>query len=698
MAVSKAQALGERARSRIGTPFSTARAPMSPRARKEICTLEGRPLLSTALRVGVRKAVNPLEEILDRSLDHLTFLCGAGVSRNLPSNLPTVSSFLAMALNHCGASPSVKRRIERKSVAENAPRFEVLVDGIRKLNDPYLTLARVFDTGTFNRLHSLFGAFLDQGSSVVTTNFDNCIELACHDKISSRLVFKGVDLKVHPPACRGGLSKPHGSSPMPGESPADLVISVQELSMTSRGFIRFPNWRRHLVDQFRNRTVIAMGYSGSDDFDISPILLESDPSKILWFQHSVSTPYPVEFSQKVPPRIRRFDNKKTGFHYFRGSLNLFAEELAQRIGAKLSVGPGVGPYLTAADYLDLNFGSSEEKLELLNLILLNYSMFSDVVVRSAYVSAKLSLQRMKALFRLGRHEEVLGERNSALLEFATPQEQLQALYFESSSLAAMGRLNDAVKSAKQQVEVAEKKYSRGLIQALNQLGGIYFQAQKFDDAEITFEAALKAQELSASIEGEATSLWGLGIVAQVRGDYGSFLDYTKRAYELFVSLGDEANSASCKYNLGDAYYYLGRRAEAREHFESAFVSFKRLKSPLGRLYVNWMLGKIAYIETDWLGAVAHLEEAVRIMHEEAGFPWVLDLCLLYNVTQLLANNALGVDRFAGCAFSERLYILDIETGNILKKLVDRHGEEEIVAAENYVFRTGEELIGRHHLK
>ena len=70
------------------------------------------------------------------------------------------------------------------------------------------------------------------------------------------------------------------------EEVSELVVSIRTLARTAKGFARFPVWRAYLKSLMQGRTVIVVGYSGSDDFDITPVLLESEPAHMVWIDYA----------------------------------------------------------------------------------------------------------------------------------------------------------------------------------------------------------------------------------------------------------------------------------------------------------------------------------------------------------------------------------------------------------------------------
>lgn len=56
-----------------------------------------------------------LQHIINRDATNLLFLCGAGISYNAPTNLPTVNKFVFEALKECGANAEVTMAVEKKT-------------------------------------------------------------------------------------------------------------------------------------------------------------------------------------------------------------------------------------------------------------------------------------------------------------------------------------------------------------------------------------------------------------------------------------------------------------------------------------------------------------------------------------------------------------------------------------------------------
>lgn len=591
-----------------------------------------------------------------------------------------MNRFLRELLDACAAPADLAAQVLTRSIVPPVPRFEGLVEEIAKLNDPDFTLTQVFASRTFNELHSAIAAFLRAGSSVVTTNFDNCIELATHDVSTACVAFDGRDLDGVP-ARRPMLAKPHGSHPLTDGAPrSQLVASIAAISMTTGGFALLPHWRTLLRSLFDDRVIVVVGYSGSDDFDLTPLLLESTPRAVLWICHDAeatehecdpqSVPHLEHFRAALPMRV------------FLGSTRTILLGAARAIGARPIVGKP-SPSLSVRDFLASRFPTEAEKLELLHLVFLYFGLYEAVLRPVQNDTPGLMLQQMKALFRLGRHGELIELVQRLPFESMTPGEQYEAHYFYSSALSYMGRVDDAVREAEAAVEAAAQHTVVGRMNALNQLGGTYVQAGHTDDAERAFEQALALQRERPHIATEATSKWGLASVYGMRNEIQRSLDMFLQVRDVFRSLGDDMNHGWADYNCADAYMNLGRPVEARACVAAAETVFRRLKLQMGIVYVLWLRARLHYRGGELPQCMAVLEELRTAGSQQGGFLWLLEFALLFNCVRAKLNQP--VETFDREPFAARLRALDRLHGRRLRRLLEKRTTRRIDAAEKWVF-------------
>ena len=197
--------------------------------------------------------------------------CGAGIS--IPSGMPGAVELVKALLARTRLTP--KQRDQIANIVPNRLPFERLMEVVLDAMDEpaQRSLLKLFRLGQPNAYHMFLAALAKQGlvRTFYTTNFDTHIETAL-DRVKLQ---REKDYEVwHEPDRFGEIDwqreiirviKLHGS-----------VEEVDKMGVTVRR-VAFPGSETHLrmmIDHvFQNgshNSVLVMGYSFSDRFDISP--------------------------------------------------------------------------------------------------------------------------------------------------------------------------------------------------------------------------------------------------------------------------------------------------------------------------------------------------------------------------------------------------------------------------------------------
>jgi tetratricopeptide (TPR) repeat protein len=570
-----------------------------------------------------------LQRIINQQAENLLFLCGAGISYSPPASLPTVNKFVFEALRECGADADTVTAVEQKlSTGEVVGRFEVLVDELRKLRDSHLRIGQIFDSGGYNKIHYFLGRALLQGASVLTTNFDNCIENSLLDHAVSRIVFKGKDLISLPPVS-GALVKIHGSNALRGQR-SQLIITIKALSTTAQGFAKFPNWRSYLLRLLRDRTIIVMGYSGSDEFDINPVLLESRPRQILWIDFKQTGEWPIKSRRINNPRVRALA-ANLPLSYYRGQLEQLVKAWAESLSVRLRQSKLGSKWWDIREYIAHVYPALSHKEELINQILLCYALYELVARRKTRtVSPGITIQRIKALYRLGRTQESSRLYEKHQKQFRRMSDRSQALYFQSASLYQLGRLSEAVAVAEQQLLLTRAGNDGvAIIHALNNMGGIYFAVGTLAKAKGCYEQSLREQGEGISIEGQATAFWGLGNIASVNGRHLEAYELYLRARQTYIELGQDYSLNWTNLNVGLSLIELSRYSTAETFLIAAEQGFRAPLNRTGLLAVINGLGKLYYRRKWPRRAFSVLSEGMAIVEQIPQLPDAAEVALLF---------------------------------------------------------------------
>jgi hypothetical protein len=110
--------------------------------------------------------------------------------------------------------------------------------------------------------------------------------------LGTNLQITGTDINESSMPASSMLIKIHGSNPLPTETKNNVIVTLSALSSTVKGFRYYPNLREFLLRTIDNKILVIIGYSCSDDFDITPLLLETKPRKVLYLEYSHNDDWP----------------------------------------------------------------------------------------------------------------------------------------------------------------------------------------------------------------------------------------------------------------------------------------------------------------------------------------------------------------------------------------------------------------------
>jgi tetratricopeptide (TPR) repeat protein len=537
-----------------------------------------------------------IDELFTITPSEIVFLCGAGISYDPPARLPTINSFVARALTECKASTKIRHAIRQKvDNGESIARFEVLIDSLRTIYDHSLLVGDVFDTHSYNYTHSFLGQMVLRGSSVITTNFDNCIEHSISPLPVQRVVFDGSDLRYVPPLNKV-IAKVHGSNELVSSGKhSELVITISGLATTTDGFAKLPRWKRFLCDLVSRKYVVVLGYSGSDQFDVTPLLGQMRPRQMIWVDHDASRGYPRR-TKLISNRNVRALSQTLPINYFRGTLSNFVRKWSLRLPVILKQWKSSSSVYSVRDYVAAVYKSRISRDCLINEILTNYGLFGLIATRKhSRTNATIVLQQIRALYRLGHGKQVLSTVDRYRHLLRTDSHRANVLYYEASSYYQLGESAKAVNAAEAHLKLVSKiGNATAIVHSLNNLGGIYLGARQFTKARKCFRRSLAANRNIISIEARATATWGLANIAVYRKRYKEAYDLYRNAMEMISQLGDEYKIGLLNQSIGVALTGSRKYKLALTHFDLAQVYFSAIQNTLGLTYTLNGLAKLYF--------------------------------------------------------------------------------------------------------
>lgn len=234
----------------------------------------------------LERVSSPIGDILPPH-EKFAFLAGAGISMDAPSSIPSAREFVRALLEYCAPAPEIDALISLKPL-----RYELMVEKIKEILDPDLHFLDYFETiKEPNANHYFLATAIVTGKQhVITTNFDESIERAIEqilepgqqERIVPVITRKDFVMMARPldvfKAGKYPLYKIHGSkrNAITGERTADSIVTTISALGKDRGigetFAMESYKKQAIYNLVKNRVLVVMGYSGSDDFDIGPTL------------------------------------------------------------------------------------------------------------------------------------------------------------------------------------------------------------------------------------------------------------------------------------------------------------------------------------------------------------------------------------------------------------------------------------------
>ncbi|MBD3352510.1 MAG: hypothetical protein GF364_13560, partial [Candidatus Lokiarchaeota archaeon] len=238
-----------------------------------------------------------------KSASNLTFLVGAGISMDPPTSLPSAIEIGQTLIRLC-----TPKKYHEKLMKIQSLRFEMIISQMVIYIGDALSYLDYFDLYKKpNLIHYFLAHILEKKSLILTTNFDNMVEYAamniygneCQDLIVP-VITKEDFLQYSEPndiltENKYGIYKIHGSKTdviKQRDTTQSLITTMESLGKNKKKGETFSleSFKRIAFNNLtRDRTLVVMGYSGNDDFDIGPTLKKINGiRRLIWIEHSKS--------------------------------------------------------------------------------------------------------------------------------------------------------------------------------------------------------------------------------------------------------------------------------------------------------------------------------------------------------------------------------------------------------------------------
>ncbi len=126
---------------------------------------------------------------------------------------------------------------------------------------------------------------------------------------------------------------------------------------------------------------------------------------------------------------------------------------------------------------------------------------------------------------------------------------------------------------------------------LNDLGGVYFDLRRSEEALACISEALELRRAAGDRSGEVLGLNNLTILYRERGQLDRALGSGRQALSLSRETGDRRGEAAALHGLGEIYRRRGRPEKSLHCFEQALALFRVVNERRGECYALQSIGE-----------------------------------------------------------------------------------------------------------
>ncbi len=593
---------------------------------------------------------------LFKKKEKLVFLIGAGCSVDSPSCLPAGRKMIETMVRYTCPETEISKILKIEEL-----RFEALVEIIRdRLDDELKVIEYYSQCNKPNIQHFFLADMIRKGQFVMTTNFDLLIEhallqLSVPKKEIIPVITKEDFIKYTDPnkllkKKKKTLYKIHGSTVnlITGEDTKEsLVATIQAFGSNKTGMNIFEiePFKRSLFDNITDkRSLIVLGYSGSDDFDIVPTLkVLKNLKNIIWLNfvkndEGIARAYELNpisgqnFNNfdKIDRILLEIKQMKYVEHVYRIDVNT-----SRMIKELMDFTPEISPdrwNLNPSDWLLENIKTPDKKMKLgiAHSIYFELNMYDDAMrilkefIQEAEASND-SLALARGYSRIGRIYRDRGNIQEAFVWFmkAVPIARplgdvllkVRIFYNLGLILKRRGNFEEAMKLYKEALDDAVKYDKREAKATLiNGIAAIYAEQRNYSESSKLYNEALTINEELGNLKGMSVILNNIGMIYYDQHNFPKALEYYEKSIQISKELSDLSNESLVLNNMGAAYQGQMNLQGALDKYNEALQINDRLQDDLGRANCFNNIGTINYHLMRLPDSLKNFEDALQTLN------------------------------------------------------------------------------------
>lgn len=548
--------------------------------------------------------VKTIDEIINGiSLGKMVIFCGAGISRY--SGLPISNEFIKYILKKLKIPFKDLKLIFNKRNSLKIP-FESFMEVLQEESEMD-ELFNIFLQGEPNANHLLLAELIKSRKIkiIVTTNFDKLIEKALasgpnplNEGKDYDILYREQDFKrINWSNNRFKLIKIHGSI----DDKESMALMLNQVSQNYLSKSRM-NIIKRIFSNGSHKSVLVLGYSSSDIFDITPQIqsINSSFKKVYYIQHSKNNKIEsLKYQEENNPFVNF--GKGVRLYYLTEKIinKIWKSLINKRVPIRKKVIntkwkknvndwhiQAVNDFSVAVNYsIPANiFSQISENRKAIAYYKKTFSVLNLNKTKDEYFQESCLSSIGSTFFKIGEFKKSLFYHKKALKlackksnkkSIAPVFVNIGQVYYE------FGKYNKAETYYKEALKLVKNTKENIKVDILGNLGNVYSEKGKYKKALNHYNNALFLAKEIGEKQGEGACLNNLGKLNEDIGNYKEAIKYHIKSLKIAKDVGDRQSEGISLAHYGSIFEKLGRHKEAIKFFNIALTIAERVNDKQG---------------------------------------------------------------------------------------------------------------------
>ena len=559
-------------------------------------------------------------------------MVGAGISTDPPANIATAKEIREGIIKFGAPQETHNSLLSLENI-----RYEKIIEVFRDYYDKEFKTLTYFDKfSTPNLIHHFLAEMIREEQYVMTTNFDNLIERAIGIKdpnlkviITAKDYKKNGNPKKNRKKGYHAIYKLHGSLQnikTKEKTKKSVIFTTDSLGKQMKGKLFSIG---HFKEEFlkkacKRRTLVILGYSGGDTFDIVPTLLNLKKIKrIIWISHKSTSFTEKILTYKIKPdddmgaqSMNKLNEEELLLYKLSSFLNTKVYKIEAHTGTlikglinKLNLKSEIEPKIASK--------SKETPQRKLNTLESFLSWLKETIEEPAKAQKYLFAAKIFLDYSYG--DEAINCFQGAL-ELFRKKDDKKGIAYTLSGLGTAYLSKSDFKTSKKFLRKAHKIFkeyeikNKAFIENITSIGNLLRTEGKYEEALKYFNFALDYHRVKKKKIGEAILLNNIATVNESMGTMSSWqkaLSLFKKSYKIFEELGELKRMATSLGSRAVVHSRLWQNEKAIKYAKQAYKIYEKLGSIQGLILQSVDLGRFHADAEKYDVAIKNFKNAIK---------------------------------------------------------------------------------------